>query len=113
MPGEEHAMKPVKTQNVYLDQSVYGQMLDAAADWQGGEIASLLHDAQRVGTAQVWAGPTHVMETVQTQDVETFQRQDPGAFGAFIGGEPRSLQRASGGRHGAQALRSSHTADRD
>lgn len=44
-------------------------MLDTAADWQAGEIASLLHDAQSVGTAQVWAGPTHVMETVQTQDI--------------------------------------------
>jgi hypothetical protein len=74
MPAQERALKSVKTQNVYLEQSIYGQMLDVAADWRTGEIASLLLDAQAARRAQIWAGPTHVMETVQTQDIDRRRR---------------------------------------
>lgn len=64
----------VARRNVYLDQSVYSQMLDAAGDWRTGEVASVVLAAQASGCAQVWAGPTHVMEAVQTQDGERRRR---------------------------------------
>lgn len=69
MPDPDRPAIKGRALNVYLDQSVYGRLLDAASDWRTGEIASLLLKAQTAGTAEVWAGPTHVMETVQTKDI--------------------------------------------
>lgn len=56
--------------NVYLDQSAYGRMLDAASDWRESDIGAVLTRAQRAGTAQVWAGPTNVIETIQATQLD-------------------------------------------
>src|SRR6266404_6154855 len=57
--------------NVYLDQSLYGHFLNQPnVDWRKNELAALLLEAQAKNTAQVWASPTHVLETLQTTDLQ-------------------------------------------
>jgi hypothetical protein len=54
---------------VYLDQNIYGDMLDEGkTDWKQSALGSVLLAAQHAGKAEVWAGPTHVIETLQTRD---------------------------------------------
>lgn len=56
--------------SIYADQNVYGHMLaQRPSDWRGGNLASVLLEAQRSGIAQLWVGPTNVIETVQASDV--------------------------------------------
>jgi hypothetical protein len=51
--------------SVYLDQNVFGHMLDSG-DWTTHLIGKLLHDnAEDVG---VWILPTHVIELSQASD---------------------------------------------
>jgi hypothetical protein len=52
---------------IYLDQSAYGRMLDHG-DWSRSELGAVLIEAQSAGRAQVWAGPTNVIETIQATD---------------------------------------------
>ena len=53
-----------------MDQNVYSHILDAEkADWRQGELATLLLAAAKSDKGQVWAGPTNVIETLQTTDV--------------------------------------------
>ena len=51
--------------SVYLDQNVFGHMLDKG-DWKKHSIGSVL-DAH-ADTAGVWISPTHVLELSQTSD---------------------------------------------
>lgn len=54
---------------IYLDQSVYGHLIDVSPqDWRKGEIATLLLDSWRSKTAEVWATSTNIIETAQTGD---------------------------------------------
>jgi hypothetical protein len=53
--------------NVYLDQSAYGRML-RSGDWRKSAIGAVLLEAQAAGRAQIWAGPTNVIETIQATD---------------------------------------------
>ena len=54
---------------VYLDQNVFSQFPHAASgNWRDHEIARILLDAQKSGRAEIWASPTHVIETLQTPD---------------------------------------------
>jgi hypothetical protein len=56
---------------VYLDQSVYGKLLDGGvANWRASPIAVVLLEAQAAGCAEVWAGPTNVIEALQANDPE-------------------------------------------
>jgi hypothetical protein len=43
-------------------------MLDEAADWRKSSFGKALIDAQQSRVAQVWVGPTNVIETIQTTD---------------------------------------------
>lgn len=55
--------------SVYLDQSVYGHMLDQGGGaWRNSPIGAILAAAQAARTAQVWAGPTNVVEAMQASD---------------------------------------------
>jgi len=55
---------------VYLDQNVYGHMLDGGGgDWRKSKVGAVLEAAKQQGTGLVWIGPTHVLETmVATED---------------------------------------------
>lgn len=56
--------------NIYLDQSVYGHFLnESPSDWKQSGLAKLLLEAQAAQLAQVWASPTHVLETLQATDL--------------------------------------------
>jgi hypothetical protein len=56
---------------VYLDQSVYGDILDkGGADWRTSPTAAVLLKADTEGRAATWAGPTNVIEVLQTHDPE-------------------------------------------
>jgi hypothetical protein len=56
---------------VYLDQSAYGRMLDDGHfDWRASPMGAVLAECQSKGIAQVWAGPTNIVETVQTSDAD-------------------------------------------
>jgi len=71
MPNAETTgRKETTLHNVYLDQSAYGRMLDGASDWRQSEIGSVLARAQKAGEAQVWAGPTNVIETIQATQTD-------------------------------------------
>jgi len=60
-----------RPRNVYLDQSVYSQFLnESRCDWRDADSAQVLLEAQRDSHAQVWASPTHVLETCQTTDLD-------------------------------------------
>lgn len=64
--------KPTKPRplNVYLDQSLYGHFLNEGnGDWRKNDVAALLLEAQAKNVAQVWASPTHVLETIQATDL--------------------------------------------
>jgi hypothetical protein len=55
---------------VYLDQNIYGDMVDEGkGDWKQSAIGAVLQAGQSSGKAEVWAGPTHVIETLQARDV--------------------------------------------
>jgi hypothetical protein len=55
--------------SIYLDQSVYGHFLnESESDWTQADLARLLLEAQARQVGQVWASPTHAMETLQTTD---------------------------------------------
>ncbi len=55
---------------VYLDQNVYGHMLDeGGGDWRKSKVGEVLDAAKQQGKGLVWIGPTHVLETiVATED---------------------------------------------
>jgi hypothetical protein len=53
---------------VYLDQSAYGRMLDDGPDWRDSKMGAVLVESQNKGLAQVWVGPTNIVETIQTSD---------------------------------------------
>lgn len=60
--------------SIYLDQNIYGNILDEQpTNWLAGEIATLLLNAQRSGTAEIWVSPTHVIETAQTTNSDRRQ----------------------------------------
>jgi len=61
-PAEQNA--PINQRRVYLDQSVYGRML-STGNWRESPIGTVLLEAQAAGRAQVWAGPTNVIEAIQ------------------------------------------------
>src|SRR6202023_1489046 len=52
---------------VYLDQNVYGHLLDRG-DWRAHPLAQVLIDAQIKRRAEVWLSPTHVMELALASD---------------------------------------------
>lgn len=55
--------------SVYPDQNVFSKFLDDGPEhWREHPIASVLLQAQTAGQVVVWAGPTHVIETLQTPD---------------------------------------------
>jgi hypothetical protein len=62
-------MQELGHRRVYLDQSAYGRMCDSN-DWRTSDLGSVLLNAQRSGKAQVWAGPTNVLETIQASDAQ-------------------------------------------
>jgi hypothetical protein len=53
---------------VYLDQNIYGHMLDAHTPWQKGAMAKVLLDAQSSQKAMVWAGTSNAVEALQASD---------------------------------------------
>lgn len=53
---------------VYLDQNIYGHMLDAHTPWQKGAMASVLLEARRSEKAKVWAGTSNAAESLQASD---------------------------------------------
>src|SRR5271168_3539375 len=57
-----------KPLSVYLDQNIYGHMRDQSDDWKKSEIGLIVDEAQKNKVVEVWAGPTHVLETVQCSD---------------------------------------------
>jgi hypothetical protein len=59
---------------MYLDQSVYSSMLSASSDWQSTSLGKILLKARESGRAQVWAGPTNVIETIQAEDKDLRKR---------------------------------------
>lgn len=52
----------MKKARIYLDQNIYGHML-ARSDWKTHDIASVLLEANKLGTGEVWLSPTNVIET--------------------------------------------------
>lgn len=63
-------MERAKCLSVYADQNIYSQMLQpGVTDWRTGEMASTIIQAQRQGSAQIWVGPTNIIETLQATDV--------------------------------------------
>jgi hypothetical protein len=60
--------------SIYLDQSVYSTILSESSDWQTTSLGKLLLDARDSGRVQVWAGPTHVIETIQAEDKKLRKR---------------------------------------
>src|SRR5205823_5957877 len=71
--GADGASSPKKLL-VYLDQTVYGHMLDECPDWKHSKTGSILLQAQKQSVAEVWIGPTHVLETIQCEDENRRQR---------------------------------------
>lgn len=60
----------VEQSGIYLDQSVYGYMLDQSPhDWRSSDFGRVLTAANGAGKALVWASPTNVIETMQCTDV--------------------------------------------
>ena len=75
MPESSIEPTGVAAKTVYLEQSVYGHMLDSGhGDWRESEIGQVLIDAKANSLAEVWAGPTNVIETTQAAD-ESRRRQ--------------------------------------
>jgi hypothetical protein len=69
MNDEGHFPENGHAKSVYLDQSVYGHMLDqGGGSWGSSSIGGVLADARSAGTAEVWAGPTNVIEAMQASD---------------------------------------------
>ena len=62
---EKNSGEASQPHNVYLDQSAYGRMLEGASNWRESDVGAVLTRAQSAGEAQVWAGPTNVIETIQ------------------------------------------------
>ena len=65
---EDSIDTPSKPLKIYLDQNIYGHMLDECGDWKRSEIGLIVNGAQEDKTGQVWVGPAHVLETVQCED---------------------------------------------
>jgi hypothetical protein len=59
---------------IYPDQNVFSHIANDDSDWKNNEWASVFLEAQQAGTAEVWAGPTHVIETLQCSD-EDFRKR--------------------------------------
>lgn len=59
--------------SVYLDQNVYGAMLDAGGDWRASPYGKVLIDATSTGKAEVWVSPTHVLELMLINDSSRMQ----------------------------------------
>ncbi|MEE9382698.1 MAG: hypothetical protein V3V08_04715 [Nannocystaceae bacterium] len=54
---------------IYLDQSVYGHMLDYdSGGWRQSPMGRELVEAQTAGTGEVWFSPVNVMETAQASE---------------------------------------------
>jgi len=54
---------------VYLDQNVYGHMLDEGnGDWRSSKVGKILVAARAADKGLVWIGPTHVLETMLTTE---------------------------------------------
>jgi hypothetical protein len=64
----------VSPRAIYLDQSAYSAMLSSASDWQSTSLGKILLGARESGRAQVWAGPTNVIETIQAEDKDLRKR---------------------------------------
>lgn len=62
-PKPADAANPVAS--VYLDQNVFGRLLDAG-DWKTNPIGKLLDENKE--TVGVWVSPTNVIELTQTTD---------------------------------------------
>lgn len=60
--------------SIYLDQSVYSTVLSTSSDWKTTSLGKVLLDARDSGRGQVWAGPTHVIESIQAEDKELRKR---------------------------------------
>ena len=68
------AAEGVRSRTVYLDQCVYGKMLEGVSDWRESEFGVVLTAGQKAGKLKVWAGPTNVIETIQA--TETGRRRE-------------------------------------
>jgi hypothetical protein len=54
---------------IYLDQNVYGHMLDRGdGDWRVSPVGMVLEAAKRDRKGLVWIGPTHALETMVATD---------------------------------------------
>jgi len=58
-----------KSIGVYLDQNVFSQIANGVSEWE-----QVLTEARENGSAEVWAGPTHVLETIQCVDESLRQK---------------------------------------
>lgn len=58
--------------SVYLDQNVFGHILDAGADWRTHPLVRFLLETHKDQTA-VWISPTHVIELVLCSDIQRRQ----------------------------------------
>lgn len=62
----ERMSRPI---NIYLDQSAYGQFLNQCRnDWRQAPVAKILLREQAAERAFVWASPTNVLETLQSEE---------------------------------------------
>lgn len=68
--GEQLEQASPGLQGVYLDQSAYGHMIDGTNDdWRDSDLGKTLLQLRDLRKAEVWAGPTNVIETLQASDV--------------------------------------------
>ncbi|MCB9679808.1 MAG: hypothetical protein H6737_32175 [Alphaproteobacteria bacterium] len=58
----------VEPARVYLDQNVYGHLLDSG-DWKAHELGKELVEGQAAGSIQVWSSPTNAIETAMASDI--------------------------------------------
>ncbi len=54
--------------NIYLDQNIYGHLLDVP-DWHAHPIAQVLIEASKQNRGYVWVSPTHVVELMQVTNL--------------------------------------------
>jgi hypothetical protein len=67
--AKDEASTPQKL-GMYSDQSIYGHLLDESpGDWTKLGFGSVLVEAQAAGKFEVWASPTHVIETLQAREL--------------------------------------------
>ena len=57
---------------VYLDQNVFGHILDSDRDWRRHELVGLLEEYP--DKVEVWVSPTHILELSQCSDLDRRQK---------------------------------------